>query len=170
MKKNILSVFALILFAAVLTSCGLIVTPVAYTRFEATGTQYVYYSSDEYGLTEGQIEVYKDENEFKDEYGIADLEFHFTDCYGKDYLGEYWYTPVSLKNFPVELTVNIWKDSPNYSADKQIYLNGEALVPDQTDDLETIKALTFHKMEEHLIRTNYLGQLDEEAVNVIEYK
>lgn len=170
MKKNILSVFALILFAAMLTSCGLFVTPVAYTRFDATGTQYVYYSSDEYGLTKGQIEVYKDEDEFKDEYGIADLEFHFHDCYGRGEFGDTYYTVVSLKNRPVFLTVYLWKGSPNYSVEKQIFLNGEALVPDSVNDLDETKALHFDNLEGKLIRTNNFGQLDEEAVNVIEYR
>ena len=76
----------------------------------------------------------------------------------------------SLKNRPVFLTVYLWKGSPNYSAEKQIFLNGEALVPDSVNDLDETKALHFDNLEGKLIRTNNFGQLDEEAVNVIEYR
>ena len=61
MKK--LSVYiCLVLLALLVTSCSELVTPVAYTRYETTGTQYAYYSADMVGI---QLAVYKDEAEFK---------------------------------------------------------------------------------------------------------
>ena len=169
MKKNTLVLFALVLFVALLSSCGLFVTPVAYTRFEPVGDQYVYYDSYEYIH---QVQVFKDEDEFKKDpaFRITDLEFNFTDCYGRDEINGDYYTVVSLKHKSVNLTVNIDKSSPNYSASKNLYLNGSLLVPDDTYVTENVEILTFYNLQKKLVRTNSKGHLDPEAVNVIEYR
>ena len=54
-----------------------------------------------------------------------------------------------------------------YSADKNVYLNGEKLTPTRTDNLNTIVCFLFQNFP--LKRGNTGGTLNNE-INVIEYK
>ena len=167
MKKILIPVAAILVL--MLTSCIEPVTPVGYTRFNAEGSQYVYYSADMYGLTEGQIEVYKDEAEFNDEFGIADLQFIFSPrCCGADNLDETSYVLVDLTRGTADMTVYLYKAAAIYDPSKKIYLNGTELVPDSTYDGETLVSLTFENL--NFTRTNPNGRIDSAAVNVLEYK
>ena len=166
MKK--LSVLAVLAASVLLfVSCGLFVAPVAYTRFDSQTSQYVYYSSDVYGVTEGQIEVYKDAEEFNAQFGIPDLEFHFGKCMGADDVDGTRYILVSLRRgFESDFTVYVLNEV--YSSGKHFYLNGTALVPDRIDPYDTITAYTFSKVP--FKRTNPDGMLHTDIVNVLEYK
>lgn len=161
MKK--LSVYiCLVLLALLVTSCSELVTPVAYTRYETTGTQYAYYSADMVG---NQISVYKDEAEFKSWMPIADIEFSFNECHGADDLDGTMYTLVDVTHGKSYLTVYINQDF--YGENKRIRLNGKIQVPDKEEFLDPLYVLTFDRFP--LVRTNPTGIIDPEAVNVIEY-
>ena len=171
MKKIIyiiLGIFALIFISTSLSSCNMSVTAVAYTRFVSSGTDYVYYSSDAYGTVHGQIEVYKDEEEFNSTYPIADIEFRFSRCLGADVLDDYKYTLVDLSYKPLYLIVYIYKGSERYSPDKSLYFNGKILTPSIINDNDTLLSYTYEKIE--LKRTNPKGKINNEKVNIIEYK
>ena len=167
MKRIIAFVF-LVSICVCLVACAGGVTPVAYTRFVAEGAQYVYYSSDVYGLEHGQIEVYKDEDEFNATYAVTDLSFSFGRCLGADTLDDNKYTLVDVSK-KVYLTVSINKQSEVYSADKKIYLNGEALTPTSTWEGDILLSLTYEDLMA-FVRTNPKGKIDSSKVNTLEYK
>lgn len=168
MKKLALVLMGILLCFS-LSACGEKVTPVAYTRFAAVGSQYVYYSSDVYGLEHGQIEVYKDEEEFGSNYPSVDITFKFSRCLGADTLNDVKYTLVDLSNKGVYLTVYILKSSEIYSADKKIYLNGVALVPTSTWEGDTLISFTYEGISS-FARTNPNGKIDDSKVNTLEYR
>ena len=112
-----------VLSSLMLAACGgESVTPVAYTRYVSSGSQYVYYSSDMYGAVHSQIEVFKNEEEFKKDYGQPELEFRFYRILGKDTLNEVDYTLVDVSSSNIEMTAYIHKDSEIYSATKGVYM------------------------------------------------
>ena len=163
--KKISVYICLVLLALLVTSCSEFVTPVAYTRFETTGTQYAVYTANAVGT---HIAVYKDEAEAsKDWLPCADIEFSFNECHGSDdTLGDgKRYTLVDVRH-GAYLTVLITKDSGLYSASKSIRLNGE-IIPGKTEEYDACWILTFEDFP--LVRTNPHGMIDPEAVNVIEY-
>ena len=162
--KKISVYICLVLLALLVTSCSELVTPVAYTRYKTTGTQYAYYSADMVGI---HISVYKDEATFKDEYGLADIEFSFNRCLGSDdTLGDgERYTLVDVTHGTAYLTVYINKEF--YGENKKIRLNGQIIEPDNKEEFELIWAFTFNEFP--LVRTNPHGRINPEAVNVIEY-
>ncbi len=163
MKKNILTVFALILFAAMLTSCGLFVTPVAYTRFKTSPDRYVYYSSVE---VLDQIQVFDSEEDFQNEDRA--IVFDFVRCLGRDELDGVYYTLVDVKDPRTHLYVTVYKDSEMYGSSKMFYLNGSPIVADEIVDEEGFKAFIFNNLS--LDRTNSKGYIDPEVVNYFEYK
>ena len=162
--KKISVYICLVLLALLVTSCSEFVTPVAYTRYKTTGTQYAYYSADMVGI---HISVYKDEDTFKYEYGLADIEFSFNRCLGSDdTLGDgKIYTLVDVTHGTAYLTVYINKEF--YGENKKIRLNGEIIKPDKEEFLDPLYVLTFESFP--LVRTNPHGRINPEAVNVIEY-
>ena len=160
--KKLFVYICLIMLALLVTSCSELVTPVAYTRYKTTGTQYAYYSANMVG---NQISVYKDESEYKYEYGIADIEFSFNECHGADDLDGTMYTLVDVTHGKSYLTVYINQDF--YGENKRIRLNGQIILPDSDEFLDPLHVLTFNKFP--LVRTNKHGIIDPEAVNVIEY-
>ena len=166
--KRIIVFVLLVSICLCLVACGTGVTPVAYTRFVPEGEQYVYYSSDVYGLEHGQIEVYKDEDEFKATYAVTDISFSFRRCLGADTLDDNKYTLVDVSK-KVYLTVSINKQSEVYSADKKIYLNGEALTPTSTWEGDILLCLTYEDITA-FVRTNPNGKIDNSKVNTLEYK
>ena len=165
MKKALFFV-SLILLAFVVTSCSELVTPVAYTRYETTGTQYAVYTANAVG---DHILVYKNEAELEQWLPSADITFSFNECHGvDDSLGDgKKYTTVDVRH-GAYLTVYITKESGLYGENKRIRLNGQIILPDNTKELDAIWALTFENFP--LVRTNPHGIIDPEAVNVIEYK
>ena len=167
MKKLflVLSIFVVLI---TLSSCIRGVTAVAYTRFEGDEGDYLYYSSDAYGMTHGQIEVYKSEEEFNATYSIADIEFRFSRCLGADVLDDYKYTLVDLSHKPVYVTIYIYKLSDRYSQDKSIYINGKVVTPSNVYVGDTLLAYTYENLS--LKRTNPNGKIKNDRVNVIEYK
>ena len=168
MKKSItlLTVFAS-LFLSACKGNGKEVTPVAYTRFISSGTQYVYYSSDAYYE---QIKVYKDEDEFNAQYGIVDIIFNFERCLGSDVLEDgYRYTLVDITDNKEDIIVSIYKTSSIYDAEKKIYLNGTALTPVRVDEDTTLLTFIYNDITS-FIRTNPNGEIDETKVNTLEYK
>lgn len=167
MKKILLFIISLFIVFS-LSACGEGVTPVAYTRFIPYGEQYVYYSSDVYGLEHGQIEVLKSKEESERQFASFDLNFRFTRCLGADNIDDYRYTLVDLSNKKVDFHVDINKNAEIYSAEKKIYLNGVALTPTDTWDGDVLLGLTFEDVS--FIRTNTNGTLDSAKTNTIEYK
>lgn len=167
MKRIIAFVF-LVSICLCLVACGNGVTPVAYTRFVPEGDQYVYYSSDVYGLEHGQIEVYKDEDAFNATYAVTDISFSFGRCLGADMLDDCKYTLVDVSK-KVYLTVSINKGSEVYSADKKIYLNGAELTPTSTWEGDVLLSLTYEEVTA-FVRTNPNGKIDNSKVNTLEYK
>lgn len=163
MKK--LSVYiCLIMLALLVTSCSELVTPVAYTRYKTTGTQYAVYTADMVG---NQIVVYTSEAELDEMYPSIDIEFSFYRCLGADdTLGDgKRYTLVDVTHSTANLTVYIYDDV--YDENKRIRLNGQIILPDSDEFLDPLHVLTFDKFP--LVRTNKHGIIDPEAVNVIEY-
>ena len=167
--KRIIAFLFLVSICLCLVACGNGVTPVAYTRFVPEGDQYVYYSSDVYGLEHGQIEVYKDEDAFNATYAVTDLSFSFERCLGADTLEDCKYTLVDVSKKKVYLTVYINKESEIYSADKNIYLNGEVLTPTSTWEGDVLLSLTYEDVTA-FVRTNPNGKIDNSKVNTLEYK
>ena len=167
MKKLALFVLVIVLTLS-FVACAASVTPVAYTRYIVSGEQYVYYSSDVYGLEHGQIEVWKNKEESEMQFGIADLCFRFTKCLGADDLDDYRYTLVDLSNKTADFKVDIYKGSDIYDENKKIYLNGEELTPVDTYNSDVLLILTFENV--NFIRTNSNGSIDNTKVNTLEYK
>ena len=164
--KKISVYICLILLALLVTSCSEFVTPVAYTRYETTGTQYAVYTANAVG---DHILVYKNEAELEQWLPSADITFSFNECHGvDDSLGDgKKYTTVDVRH-GAYLTVHITKESGLYGENKRIRLNGQIIIPDNTKELDAIWALTFENFP--LVRTNPHGRINPEAVNVIEYK
>ena len=167
MKKLALLVLIIVL-AFSLVACGASVTAVAYTRFVTSGEEYVYYSSDVYGLDHGQIEVWENKEASEEQFKVTDLCFRFTKCLGADDLDDYRYTLVDLSNKTVDFEVDIYKGSVLYDENKKIYLNGEELTPSDTYNSDVLLILTFKNV--NFIRTNSNGSIDNTKVNTIEYK
>ena len=157
--------FCLVLLAILVTSCSELVVPVAYTRYETKGTQYAVYTANAVG---DHILVYKNEAELDEWLPSADITFSFNECHGADTLDDgNRYTLVDVTH-GAYLTVYIDKASGVYSAAKSIRLNGKIIVPDKTEEMDSIWVLTFEEFP--LVRTNPYGMIDPAAVNVIEYK
>ena len=165
MKKALFFV-SLILLAFVATSCSEFVRPVAYTRYETTGTQYAVYTANAVGT---HIYVYKDEAKSEEWLASADIEFSFNECHGvDDTLGDgKKYTLVDVTHGTAYLTVYITKDSGVYGENKEIRLNGKIIKPSTTEFLDPLYVLTFNEFP--LERTNKHGRINPEDVNVIEY-
>ena len=163
MKKISVYIY-LILLALLVTSCSEFVTPVAYTRFETTGTQYAVYTANAVGE---HILVYKNEAELQEWLPSAEITFSFNECHGvDDSLGDgKKYTTVDVRHGAC-LTVYLTDEA--YSSTKSIRLNGQIVLPDKDEFLDPLHVLTFDKFP--LVRTNPNGMIDPEAVNVIEYK
>ena len=162
--KKISVYICLVLLAFLVTSCAeMLVTPVAYTRFETTGTQYAVYTANAVG---DHILVYKNEAELDEWLPSADITFSFNECHGADTLDDgNRYTLVDVTH-GAYLTVYIDKDF--YGENKKIRLNGKIQVPDKEEFLDPLYVLTFDEFP--LVRTNPYGMIDPAAVNVIEYK
>ena len=162
--KKISVYICLVLLAFLVTSCAeMLVTPVAYTRFETTGTQYAVYTANAVG---DHILVYKNEAELDEWLASADITFSFNECHGADTLDDgNRYTLVDVTH-GAYLTVYIDKDF--YGENKKIRLNGKIQVPDKEEFLDPLYVLTFDEFP--LVRTNPYGMIDPAAVNVIEYK
>ena len=171
MRKR-LRLFTL-LAALILTGCqGGGVTPVAYTRFVSSGTQYVFYTSYVYATANGHIQVWKDYEESQRQFGSMDIMFTFSKCDGADDLDGNRYILVDLSDKTVDFTVDILKSSDIFDVNKKIYLNGEALTPSQIDGADSesdpLYILTFTDIA--FTRTNVGGKLDSEKTNRLEYK
>ena len=165
MKK--LSICAIaVLLLLILASCGEAVTPVAYTRFETTGEQFVYYSSV---MVLDQMTVYKNYAACENKEG-ADITFNFIRCLGRDELNEVPYILVDVSYKEVSMDVTVMKDSPMYGASKEFYLNGTKLVPSQKIDEDEYNFVMFCFRDVDFVRTNPHGRIDDTKVNVIEYK
>ena len=162
--KKISVYICLVLLAFLVTSCAeMLVTPVAYTRYETTGTQYAVYTANAVG---DHIRVYKNEAELDEWLPSAEITFSFNECHGADTLDDgNRYTLVDVTH-GAYLTVYIDKDF--YGENKKIRLNGKIQVPDKEEFLDPLYVLTFDEFP--LVRTNPYGMIDPAAVNVIEYK
>ena len=165
MKKIIIGAMAVLLLL-ILASCGETVTPVAYTRFEATGEQYVYYSSV---MALDQITVYENKAACENKEG-ADITFDFIRCLGRDELNEVPYILVDVSYDEVSMDVIVIKDSPMYGSSKAFYLNGTKLVPTKVIDEDEYNFVMFCFRDVNFVRTNPHGHIDANKVNVIEYK
>lgn len=157
MKRiHILALLFVVLSAAFLTSCGEIVTPVAYTRFDTSSDIEVVYTSH---MAVDQIMAYKDDD--------LVFDFTFTRCLGRDEIDEVAYTLVDVSYKPY-LSVAVYY---RYSPEKHFYLNGEVLVPYDVyvDSIDDSCAVYFFR-DLDLVRTNPGGTLYPDKVNYIEYK
>ena len=157
MKRiHILALLFVVLSAAFLTSCGEIVTPVAYTRFDTSEDLEVFYTSH---MSIDQIMAYKDD----------DLVFDFTfiRCLGRGDMEGRDYTLVDV-SMEQDLSVAVYH---LYSPEKHFYLNGEVLVPYDVyvDSIDDSCAIYFFR-DLDLVRTNPGGTLYPDKVNYIEYK
>ena len=152
----ILALLFVVLSAAFLTSCGEIVTPVAYTRFDTSEDLEVFYTSH---MSIDQIMAYKDDD--------LVFDFTFTRCLGADDMEGKRYTLVDVSYKPY-LSVAVYY---RYSPEKHFYLNGEVLVPYDVyvDSIDDSCAVYFFR-DLDLVRTNPGGMLYPDKVNYIEYK
>lgn len=154
-RTSVLICFAVLVL--LLVSCSEFVSPVAYTRYETTGSQVVFYTSHEVGT---QIEVYEDASE---EAELL-MEFSFTRCLGRDELEDVEYTLVDVKYHPsLNVTVKYYDNS------KDFYLNGTKLIPDD-EVCEGVYKTYFYNEITGFNRTNPNGYINPALVNVIEYK
>ena len=167
MKKFIIGAMA-ILMLLILASCGETVTPVAYTRFETTGEQFVYYSSV---MALDQITVYENKAACENKEG-ADITFDFIRCLGRDELNDVPYILVDVSYDEVSMDVTVIKNSSMYDKDKDFYLNGTKLVPTQVigKNDDEYNFVMFCYRDVNFVRTNPHGHIDANKVNVIEYK
>lgn len=150
-----------VIFVLLLTSCDASVTPVAYTRFDATGSQVVVYTTQELG---NNILVYADAGETSDPI----MEFQFNRCLGPDELNGKKYTVVALDD---NQDLYILVDRVYYPVLKDFYLNGTKLIPtDQYDYGDRTEAYFFKSIGNRLQRTNPNGSINPDLVNYIEYK
>ena len=163
MKKFCLFAIA-VLMLLVLASCAEPVTPVAYTRFEATGEQFVYYSSV---MAMDQIQVYENEAAFKNGDDPV-IVLSFTCCHGKDELNDVAYTTVDVSYSPVSLSATVDKKSSSYGSSKAFYLNGTKL--DHYDSYDGEYSVLYFYNVTSFVRTNTHGYIDDTKVNVIEYR
>lgn len=151
----------LVLLVLLLASCGELVTPVAYVRFELSGAQNkVVYSSSAGATSEGHIGVYENEKE------LLSINY-FPRCMGTDDIDDVRYILMDLSKNYRELHVNVL-DKDYYSGSKSLYLNGVALTPSKVNVLESIVVIEYEALP--LLRTNPQGHMDYDALNVLEYK
>lgn len=149
-----------VIFVLLLTSCDASVTPVAYTRFDATGSQVVVYTTQELG---NNILVYADAGKTSDPI----MEFQFNRCLGPDELNGKKYTVVALDdNQDLRITVKM----EYYSITKQFYLNGTPIPTTEDHDEGSIHVYFFKSIGNRLQRTNPNGSINPDLVNYIEYK
>lgn len=159
----------LILFASVVL-CALalfiscqadLVTPVAYTRFDITGSQKVFYDSAMYGSKDITVYYNSVENPF--------ITLDFNRTLGADFHSyDYAYILVDCKYRPIEMSATVYKSFDGYSPDKDFYLNDTKLNKSDTHDYGTFVVYTFSNVD--LIRTNTNNTLHENQVNVLEYR
>ncbi len=159
-------IFALVVLALVLTSCGASDAPVAYTRFEPSGDQYIYFSTNPYGSQNGQMSVYTSKEACMNEETPL-IEFHFGYCLGSDLNPDdgFRYTLVDLSEKRVWMAVYVNKSV--YNQDYRIYLNDVALNGVVTDEDEFY---VLHYYSVNLTRTNPYSKIDYSRVNKLEYK
>ena len=155
-------VFVLLL----LCSCGDKVTPVAYTGYKASGTQYVSYYTQMSGSSYGHIAVFKDEEEAHKEFGSPDLYIQFFKISGVDVVDGQKYTLVDISLKPVVMTVAV--QSSVYSASNKMYLNGTAIDPLSVNEGGSLVFLEYTDVP--LLRTKKNGKIDYKVVNLLEYK
>ena len=159
--KRILVPFIFVIVVLFMTSCDALVTPVAYTRFDAMGSQVVVYTSHEFG---SNILVFSDSSKTAEQI----MEFQFNRCLGADTLNEKEYTVVALDDNQ-DLYVLVSRDY--YPELKDFYLNGTKLVPtDQYHYGDKTEAYFFKSISNSLIRTNPNGSINPDLVNYIEYR
>ncbi len=164
--KRITLLLLVAVLASLLVSCSLGYAPVAYTRFAASGTQCVYYSSDYFANAQDHIKVYKDQAAMDDDDIQPDLSFNFYRCLGHNDIGDYRYALVSVLRGRADMMVTIQPDA--YSPSKSFYLNGTEISPVRTHNYEYIHILEFEDLV--FVQTNPWGRLNPEAVNVLEYR
>ena len=167
MKKRFLSFllsFIFVLGGISLSGCFGSVVPCAWVKLDMVG--YIYYTSYVYG---DHIYLYENEENFSNDKYHADYELcvhFFPRILGADTVDDVRTTTVDIsKNY--SMIIYIIKDKPLYSTEKNIYLNGEKLIPVQIDDLDTLLCLTFENFT--LVRGNPNGSFNN-YVNTIEYK
>ena len=164
--KRLSIVFALICLVAcsvVLSACGSVV-PCAWVRFESDGL--VYYTSDMYGQTGDHIYIYEtQEDADAKDYAIT-VRFD-PRILGLDTMNDVKTQTVDISKWH-DMTVIIYKSKTDtYSSSKKVYLNGTALTPSTTSDLDSLVSYTFKNV--NLVRGNPNGKING-YVNVIEYK
>ncbi len=162
--KRIAHLILLVVFVLLLSSCKEMVTPVAYTRYDASGSEYADYTTSVYTT---QLKVYESEADCIAQVTPL-LEFNFIEGCGHDDLEGVTYALVDVTNRPVEMRVSINTESASYDSSKKIYLNNVEPSPDGDETIGTIKYLTFDSVD--FVRTNPNGHIDTSAVNVLEYK
>lgn len=152
-RISILAFITIVVLVTLLTSCEDSVTPVAYTRVDVAEGLDVEYTTNMYFK---QIMVYDGEDTV--------MTFSFTRCTGHDVLGGKDYTLVDLTDTPYldVFVYGIYEDS------KHFYLNGELL--EATVSADGVNAGYHIDTIDNFIRTNPNGQIDENKVNVIEYR
>ena len=153
-RVHLFALLAIATLVVLLTSCGELVTPVAYTRFDTSADYDVRYTANMYY---SQVEVYKDDD--------LVMVFDFHRCLGSDELDGKRYTLVDYNRKP-DLTVSVY--SPLYGSSKHLYLNDVILVPDNEPSAEN--PIYYFTSIEGFVRTNPDGQIDPAKVNVIEYR
>ena len=167
--KKLPIIVSLVLFVLLLASCGDLVVPVAYVRFEkSSAEQYVVYSSVMGATSDGHIGVWKNEEEYKKQFGSEDLAInYFPRCMGTDDIDDVRYILMDLSKGYREIHISVDKEYYD-SASRSLYLNGAALTPTEVKVDDPLVFLTYEDVP--LRRTNPHGHMDYDALNVLEYK
>ena len=157
----IMTVFFTVTVACV-SACG--VVPVAWVSLQ-TESGYVTYTSDMYGNTGAHVYLYEDDTR---ENKLMEISF-YPRILGHEERDGVETTLVDITN-TYAMYITVYKTNTNsiYSADKEIYLNGEKLTAERSDDTyASFKSMEYHNFG--LIRGNPNGRIND-VVNYIEYK
>ena len=184
-KRIIIGVLCLILCGfpiALLSGCGLGVTPVAYVEYKAENEQVVYYTSYVSGALP-HIFVFDDVSKVPDsseydqplDYRMAcenncSMYISFKRNMGKDTVGGRDVLTCDIQTW-YYIRVYIKKDSDVYAENKKLYLNGKELSKKGNADYisEDEYGITYYFEDFGLKRSNPNGRMNG-VVNVIEYK
>jgi len=184
MKKLVCAVVLAVVFLLVLplSSCaGSNVTPVALVGYKAQGDEFAYYDSV---MVADHVYVFESADDFPvaadydqpADFRLACFDASFLRIRYKRILGSenvdgqtFHYVDVA-DWYMVEVAVE--KDSPLYSPQKSVYLNGKKLAATGKHDsvYESDLLVIFHFEDCGLARSNVGGTIHTDVVNLIEYK
>ena len=171
MKKRFLAiVFVLIFTASILfAGCFESVVPAAWVHLKVDDG-YVYYSTDMYASNRSHIYYFENQEAAENLNNYMIEIIFYPRILGPEEVevdGEKIKTTiVDISNY-ADISIYIRKASPIYSANKDIYINGEKINPTSINDYNTLVSILIQ--DAPLVRGNPNGRINGK-INYIEYK